>query len=308
MKMRTFPYRVPRNRVLAEEWLDLDGGGPVPPALPGWDYHVEIRLSRRLQVDTALVRSDCGLPEDAALAVCIRYWPSMSRLRTLGVRRELTGAGGPTDLTLELTVPGAELAGKLVVETTLELAESFTDGRPFVAARAASVLWRDQQTVALEGGAGLLPVAPVSFAEHGLPAGAAWYVSVDPGEWERAAMGSLLVLLNTDNAQVKEALEASGEDPVAAVLWEALAVDVVADLVGLALDDDGFPAEAAGEAEGDDVTMAALVHSMVRAYLCRPVESMEDALIRLRDERRRDPSLYRAEVQRGLHFPRTVRA
>jgi hypothetical protein len=293
--------------LVAEDWLDLDGGGPLSTVLQGWDYHSEVNLSRRVQVDTALVRSDCGLPADAALAVCIRYWPSTSRLRTLGIRRELIGAGGPVDVTLELTIPGAALAGKLVVETTLELAESLTDVSPFVAARAGSVLWRDQQTVALEGGAGLLPVAPVSFAGHGLPAGAAWYISVDPGEWERAAMGSLLVLLNIDNAQVKEALDAASDDPVAAVLWEALAVDVVADLVGLALDDEGFPAASPSGAEDEDVTMSALVHSMVRAYLRRPVESSEDALTRLRDERRRDPSLYRAEVQRGLHFPRTAR-
>ncbi len=100
------------------------------------------------------------------------------------------------------------------------------------------MLWREATVVPLEGAGGLLPLAPVGFAHQGyLPAAAAWQISLDSTEWHHAAMGTLLVLLNTDNKTVAQALNGNLDETAASVLGDTLQVDVVADLVGKALDD-----------------------------------------------------------------------
>jgi hypothetical protein len=307
MSVRALPYRVPRDRIEASDWISADDGSLIPPALPAWDYGTSLRLLRRVHVDVAGMQVDCGFPDSARLSVCVRYSSSGSRLRQTAARCDVGSAeSGYVEVVVEATIPGTDLSGLLTVETTVELATSLADVRPFVASRAGSILWRERTKVRLEGSAGLLPVAPVSFAVQGIPQGA-WYISLDAGEWQRAAMGSLLVLLNIDNPQVERALSGSVDKAHDAILWETLGVDIVADLVGRALDDDGFPTdEESSETEDPDVTMAGLVHTLVRSFLRNPTESVPEAMTRLRAERHRDPSLYRANVQRGLRFPRAV--
>ncbi|MFE2916022.1 hypothetical protein [Kitasatospora indigofera] len=303
MSVQAWPYRRPENRVRAENWrLDEVTGALLPGAVPAWDYRTDLTLARLVHVDLAGVREDCGLPDDAALRLSVRYWPSTSRLRHLGFQTLLPVGSQQSVVVVGMTAPGADLGGFLTVETIIGLAEDLRTDQPFVARRAGSILWNDQVRVHLEGAAGLLPTAPVSFAEAGLPAGAAWYVSMDGDDWQQAAMGSLLVLLNTDNPAVRSALD-DGKGEAATQLWDTLGVDIVTDLVGRALEDEGFDEEETVDVEGE-LSMGGLVRSLVRTYLARPTESAAVAITRLRDERRADPSRFRAQVQAGVGFPR----
>ncbi|WP_327022538.1 hypothetical protein [Micromonospora sp. NBC_01739] len=203
---------------------------------------------------------------------------------------------------VEVDISSADLANALILETSVVLTAGAGCSDSFIAHRSGSILWRDQTSIRLEGNAGLLPVAPVSFINQGLPERAAWYVSVDSAEWSSAAMGNLLVLLNEDNEQVSAALR-NPKESRAAVLWDALTVDVVYDLVGRALEDEEFPSEEEPTAPDGEVTTAALVHGLIRAFLRLPSEGLTDAIERLREERRRDPSRLRATVQSSLMFP-----
>ncbi|MEU4155933.1 hypothetical protein [Actinoplanes sp. NPDC026670] len=204
---------------------------------------------------------------------------------------------------LDVEIPGAGLAATLTIETTLVLLENPSGGdEPFVARRTGSIVWRDEVSVRLEGTAGLLPVAPVSFKEQGLPPQAAWYVSVDSSEWTSAAMGNLLVLLNDDNLAVRKAITAPSE-PDSAVLLDALTVDVVCDLVGRALLDEEFPVTAPVGEKRSEPSTAALVRGLIVSFLSLPTESVETAFSRLRDEWQRDPSRVRARAQNNLRFP-----
>lgn len=294
------PYRVPlADRVSAGQWLDVQAGGAsVTDSPPAWDYQTKLAFSREFDVDIEGVRQDCGLPADARLEVRVRYSTSRSRLRSLCMREPLPRSGG-----VHAVISGADLGGVLTVETTVELAEELTAPEPFVAYRAGSILWRDAISVALEGDGGLLPVAPVAFKEHGyLPPGAAWHISLDSTEWTCAAMGSLLVLLNTDNSVVNQALQGKGDVSATEVLWDTLQVDVVADLVGKAIDDPDFPLASGEDSDVEDATLAGLVESLLRGYLCEPNETVVKALHRLRDVRSTDPSMFRAFVQDGLQY------
>ncbi|MFF3458004.1 hypothetical protein ACFYXH_27515 [Streptomyces sp. NPDC002730] len=292
------------NRVEAEPWRSDEAAGQLlPAALKTWDYSTDLTLTRIVHLDLSGIREDCRLPDSTRLRLCVRYWPSTSRLRYSAFQALLSTRTPQNVTVVEMTVPGADLGGLLTVETIVELAEDIQSDDPFVPRRAGSILWNDQVTVHLEGAAGLLPTAPVSFSEAGLPSGATWYVSMDGGDWQQAAMGSLLVLLNTDNPSVRKALDVEN-DEATTLLWDALGIDIVTDLVGRALDDDAFD-EHQDEVDADgDLTMAGLVRSLVRTYLAQPTELPALAIKRLRDERRGDPSKYRAQVQTGVGFPR----
>ena len=303
MSTRVWPYRRPLGRVQAEPWrLDDVTGVPLPAAIPAWDYTTDVTMARLVQINLAELREDCGLPLDARLRLCVRYWPSTSLIRRSVFREELPIRTDKVVCTVRITADGSELGGLLTVETALELATDLPYIDPFVAARSGSILWSDQTKIHLEGAAGLLPIAPVSFREAGLPEGAAWYVSMDGGDWQQAAMGSLLVLLNEDNLVVRQAMEADRSE-IAGMLWGILGADIVTDLVGRALDDEAFTDETPSDDLDGDLTMAGLVRALMRTYLTRPGEDTEQSIKRLRDERHRDPSRFRAYVHAGLQFP-----
>ncbi|MFJ5026817.1 hypothetical protein ACIQB5_01740 [Streptomyces sp. NPDC088560] len=278
-------------------------GEPAPVALSAWDYSTDIAFERVIEIDLAAFREDCGLASDAPLRLCVRYWPSTSLLRKTAYVEELPNRTDRTVCKVQISADGTQLGGVLIVETLIELAADLLASQPFVATRAGSILWSDQIRIHLEGGAGLLPVAPVSFREAGLPERSAWYVSMDGGVWQQAAMGSLLVLLNEDNPAVKQAMEAT-QSELSGVLWSVLEADIISDLVGRALDDDAFVDETPSDDPDGDLTMAGLVRALVRTYLARPGESTGQAIKRLGDERRRDPSRFRADVHAGVRFPR----
>jgi hypothetical protein len=302
VSVRSDPYRTATDQVSADPWLNQTGA-PLGDFLPTWDYGFVLRCSRTLRVDTTALRVQCGLSPTAPLSVNVRYWPTTSLLRRTACHLPL-GPGGGIERLIEIDVPGDGLAGAVVVETTVVLAGPVDDGEPFVARRPGSILWRDQHTIRLEGSSGLLPVAPVSFKRQGLPEQAAWYISVDSAEWGSAAMGNLLVLLNDDNARVRAALEAPAA-PETALLWDALTVDLVCDLVGRALEDEEFASWPTDHVGRDrEPTTAGLIHGMIRGFLMLPGEKLEEAIDRLRDERRRDPSRMRAATQSSLRFPR----
>ena len=307
---RALPYLTPTDRVKAGEWILLTGRGePLGSAALAWDYNARIQLSRIVEVDYGGALKDCVLAEGTELMLCVRSWTSASRIRSLLLRKPLDkGSSGQNALTV--SIDGAGLGGTLNIQTSLELARHTPGEHPFSPNRSGTVLWRDTIAVPLEGDGGLLPLAPVSFSENArLPDGAAWYVSLDFTDWHAAAMGCLLVLVNTDTDLISQALATQDDDPLASAMWSALGVDIVADVISKALDDESYPlADLAASQDEETLTLVGLVTALIRSYLRRPAESDVEAFNRLRDLRRGDPSMYRAEVQRGLRFLREVNA
>lgn len=312
MSTRTFPYRTPApGRLATEPWLLVgDAVNELPTFVEGWDYTTDLHLVRKLHIDRAGVCSDTGLPPHTPLEVCVRVRPSTSLLRTVTARVAVP-VHSTQPIQIDMLVNGSDLAGSLTVETLLELGQDVPGTDPFVASHAGSILWRDEVSTALEGDSGLVPMAPVSFGEAGFPRSAAWYISLDTARWDWTALGSLLVLLNTDNPAVASALERADDGPASA-LWDTLGADLVCDLIGRAVEDESFTELCRDLAEDsgavDEHSLAALVRALVRAHLTRPTETVDEALDRLGDLHRRDPSMYRALVQEGLRYPRSVTA
>jgi hypothetical protein len=112
-----------------------------------------------------------------------------------------------------------------------------------------------------------------------------------------------MILLNSDNPAIAAALQ-KPEKPSSVQLIEALEIDFVADLVGRALMDRSFWDTYASEDSPDtDLSVGALVRSLVRTKLCAPTESVDEGMRRLHDLIIRDPSMWRALVQEGLGYP-----
>jgi hypothetical protein len=279
---------------------------PLAEEPPHWDYTTELSVRREIRIDLAGALADCGLPPETPLLLAVRARSDGSL-----IRRTLLAApvAGPDPVVLECIVRGAELAVALQLETVLQLSREGQSDVPFAPTMAGSVLWRDGQAVPLEGGGGLMPLAPTSFADAGLPSGAAWYLDLGDAHWENAALGTLLVLLNIDNEAVVHALE-EPDEAGAAALMSALEADLVADLVGRALDDPDFREVFLAEVDppepdsDDGFSLGTLVLTLLRSYLAMPGETVVDAGARLLDLRRRDPSRFRAHVQEGVRFPR----
>ncbi|WP_187365220.1 hypothetical protein [Cellulosimicrobium cellulans] len=297
--MRALPYPVPSSSVAPESWTL--SGSPVTTVLPGWDYESLLQFERVVRVDVLKTVKDAGLDPEVPLALHVRYWATGSYVRRSAVLEPLVpdATTGWAQVLLVAPVDGRELAGDLVLETTLVRVDEAEVGG-FTARRAGSVLWNDTTKLALEGSGGLLPIAPVRFSEQGLPAAAAWYVSLDGSDWAAPAMGNLLVLLNVDNRAVADALDPG--NTAAASLWDTLTVDVVCDLVGRALDDEEYEPT---QDDAGELSTGELVTNLIRSFLSLPGEGVTDAVLRLRDERRHDPSRVRAQAQSSLRFPRT---
>ena len=304
MVTRAYPYRMAGEHISTTAWVSVEDGAEIGEHVESWDYSSVLRLQRQVDVDVAAVLSECGLPAAARLALSVRYWPVTSLIRRTATHMPLgeVDVAGRVRAVLAVEVQGADLAGAVALETTLVLTDVPIDTvEPFVARRPGSVLWRQETTIRLEGTAGLLPVAPVSFKEQGLSEQAAWYVSLDSADWTSAAMGSLLVLLNDDNQAIRKAVE-QPDDAESAIVLQALTVDVVCDLVGRALMDEEFPNEEIARSRESEISTAALVQGLIRGFLSMPTETLGDAMNRLRDEWQRDPSRVRARAQSSLNF------
>jgi hypothetical protein len=303
---RALPYLTPVGRVATEPWIAMTGrAGPLGSFPLAWDYNTRLDFGRTIEVDVDGVLQDCGMDEVARLALCVRTWTSASRIRTLLSRRDLASTGVHRE-SITVSIDGAGLAGTMMLETTLEMAADRDGGHPFSPHRLGTILWRETISTPLEGDGGLLPIAPTSFAANPrLPSNAAWYVSLDFGDWDAAAMGCLLVLVNTDKDLIEHTLSATDGDQLAATVSGSLAADIVGDVVAKALEDHTFPIDPGErEPDGDVLTLAGLVTGLLRSYLRRPGESDVEAFERLRRLRESDPSMYRAEVQQGVRYLR----
>src|SRR5690606_29822465 len=112
---------------------------------------------------------------------------SSSGLRGLGANVPVERAG----TRVEVTVPGAEVSGSLVLLTRLILGSDVEGPRaPYTAGRAGEVLFEDAAECRLQGVGSLFPISVVDFAAMRLPAAARWHLLV-PTELGRPVMGGL---------------------------------------------------------------------------------------------------------------------
>jgi hypothetical protein len=211
-------------------WQLADEGDwrPLPAYLPDWDYQTDLVLRRQLLVEVDSLLRESELPTTTPVAVVVEWRASAAQLRGLAFRQVIGGSfGGSIDVTLR----GSDLGGRLSVITRLMVDGDVDTPRPFVANRSGDVLFEDQADVQLEGDAGRFPIYVVDFATHDLDVDARWHLEItsDPAQ---AAAGAVRLFLNeNDDEIVKAAVRAANPTPVQKRLLEWLHADMTRQLI-----------------------------------------------------------------------------
>lgn len=294
MSRLAYPYLRPEPTVVeAEPWALLIGEDehPVPDAIEDWDYNLDLRLQRGVDIDASAVREQCQLPRDASLAIAVIWRATGSGLFGRSAYEPLSAAGRSVHR-LDVAISGEDVGGTLIVETVLVLAAPVYDAGELAPHRAGSVLWSDRVTTRLQGDASQFPIAIVDFGRTSLPEDAAWHLEIS-GSLDSAAMGSLLLLVNERNATVAEAFgRAARPRPVDKVVLSAVYADVARTLIEHALTWDEF----VDGARFDDETLGAMLMDVFGQLFGG--RTILDVRLRGQDA----PSLVATEVQSAVRL------
>jgi len=202
------------------------------------DVHTPIRVSTRYKVDPAEVRSVCGLPEDARLAVALSVHCDLTLWS--GHSTALAAGRDPIEGALDVEIPAGHGAGAIEAECTVLLAEDLPRVDPFVATVAGSVLYEGPRgREVLDGSGSHFPTDALSFAAAGRERGARWSVEYLYSSLEEPLLAGIRLLINTDT-QAWRALNASASDPLHQQVGTELRRYVLADMVRYAVEDEAF--------------------------------------------------------------------
>lgn len=283
---RTPPYlKASEDTVDASPWRVIEGDEDllVGDELPRWDPGTNLRFIRDIDVDAAQIRLDCGLPDDCAIRVSASWHCEGTTLRGRGSVVTLTG--DDAEVALEMALQGKDLSGKLVVRTAIVLGTRL-DAAPLRARRPGSVLWEDEQTVALEGEGSRFPTELVSFKDSGwqLPTRAAWALDWNRDDLEVPVLGGIRLYLNKDHPRIVAMLD-SPRDPASVVFVAAMHQDIGRQLIRGAVLTDEF-------LEREKYPRDSVGHVIVRLIKSRfPGESPTSLRVRLQQHPERFDSL-----------------
>lgn len=294
MTRRVLPYRIPsEDTVAVGPWRLVveDGEVPLPPALPHWDYQMDLRLRRDVRVDVDRVRRQSGLPADAPLLASTVWTATGSNLSGPAQRVRLVDSGRDT-ARFDFLLHGADLGGLLRLDTALVLGERRETGRGSSPRRAGSVLWSDRTELRLQGDAPQFPMAVIDFARTSFPDGAAWHLQISGG-MEHATMGALLLLVNERNEATATAFRnAARPRPVDRIVLSAVYADAARTMLEHALAQDDFTEDA----DYPDESLGATLLNLFEVLF--PGQSITD--VRLR--RRQSPALFASDLQAAVHI------
>ncbi|MEU5849640.1 hypothetical protein [Saccharopolyspora shandongensis] len=294
MTRRALPYRSPSEDVVdCAPWKLVfeDSEFDLPGFLPDWDYQMNLRLRRSVRIDVDRARAESGLPPNAALTLAAVWTATGSNLRAPG-KQIVIDAPGPADIQLEFDLPGAELGGTLILDTSLVLAKAIPDARPAAPRRAGSVLWNDRHSMRLQGDYAQFPVAVIDFVNTSFPDEAAWHLQV-PESLQQATMGKLLLLINKQNVATATAFESAGNPSmVDKAVLSAVKSDVTRTMIEHALCDDEFCDDASFP---DDTWGATLTDLFYKVF---PERSINDVRLHFQHS----PSVFASDVQAALRI------
>lgn len=162
----SFPYlTIPPAMIEMHSW-ELPGSKPLGTSLEGWDPGKDLALRSTFTLDPLKVRGHCGLGKDSGLALCATWRSSGTTLRGCGSIVPLPPvAGGKQDFSLEMTVPGREIGGRLEIRTSVILVRTGNSPDALAPLHPGSVLWLHQASLDLEGNQPMFPICAIPFSQ-----------------------------------------------------------------------------------------------------------------------------------------------
>lgn len=289
MRVVTLPYLQAETEPECGQWIvELRGDRqPLPLLLKAWDYTSTITLESVVRISRDQVLRECGLPDDAEIAVIALWSASSTTTRSVGATVPIVGDRA---INLVFEVPAGVAGGRLTIERLIVLVRRGTGGAPLSATRPGSVLWREsrdeQASCLLEGDASRFPTDVIDFGQSALgDARGVWWLHHDLSDLDANPLACLRIRINSAHPMGARLVRGTtdSEDVRSVLFW-----DVHRLLVHAALDSDDFISG------WGDFRIGSLGHTLEQ--ICRRLWPYEDAGS-LRASRDSDRSRFEAAMQ-----------
>ena len=235
MKRPIVPFLTPTEAAVSHGgWLlkSTEGDVPLPKEVPHWDYQTALELAAPVSVDRSAVTEACQLDFDSGLAVLVMARSNHTNAEFIAARLELP-MSETFDLAVEIVLEGAELGGRLTLETLLVV----TDPRPrnrLAPQHPGSIIWRATHWTDLEGVGTQFPTDTLDFKAVGLEAEAGWQLRIDLTEPDARFMSAARLTLNSGHPAIERMLNGAKDEGTEQLL-RALNWDVTRQMVQTAL-------------------------------------------------------------------------
>lgn len=295
MKLPIVPFRTPPDNAVSHGgWLlkSTEGDVALPKEVPHWDYQTALELAAPVSVDRRSVTETCRLDFDSGLAVLVMARSNHTNAECLAARLDLP-MNDTFDLAVDIVLEGAELGGRLTLETMLVV----TDPRPLdrlAPQHPGSILWRTSHWTDLEGVGTQFPTDTLDFKAVGLDAEAGWQLRIDLTDPEARFMSAVRLTLNSGHPAIERLLN-GGRDDGTEMLLRALNWDVTRQMVQAALMSDDV---AALDFDPETTSVAGVLRNLVGRIW--PLESVAT----LRHWHKNDPARIEVHLQ---HHARLLR-
>lgn len=215
-KFRLFPHRIadPGSVELGSWWIERDGArADLTSPLKGWDYARNETVGLTVKnLDEELFLDSTGLRDisDVELVLLADCKESQSRI---AAQHSLDSAS-LRDAGFSLTLPRGTLAGSVSLRALLRLARPLprkTDRSACI--RGARLFISEVTTITLEGDGSRFPTEPAAFSTLNIP-NSPWTLQVTCDNLESSFMGSVRLVVNTENAAGRMLLNSATADKI----------------------------------------------------------------------------------------------
>ncbi len=236
------PEEPPGELLFASPWEVLTGDGGGDPS--HWDYMVDLRFARALELNLAELREHCQLPRDARIAIFAEWSTNLTNYkRGRGQEVEVDlDSDDRVEVAVNVPVQGAQTGGTLFLHTFLVLADA-GDAQPGGANVPGSVLWQSTEKHILESPGSRLPVCVVNFKEFPEKfdnPNAAWVVEVLPEGFELPPSVGMEIYLNSQHQEMVELVSKTDSSYESAFASQMMYFDIGRQLISRALSDELF--------------------------------------------------------------------
>lgn len=253
MRVPVSPFLTPPPTAIRHgEWrlATPEGDAPLPREMPHWDYQMSLELAAPVSVDRSAVTAACDLEWASGLEVIVMARSNHTNAEVLAARMEVP-LNEIFDLAVELRLDGAELGGRLTLETLLVV----SDPRPtsgLAPHTPGSIIWRESRWTDLEGVGTQFPTDTMDFGAVGMDPNAGWQFKLDLTDPEARFMSAARLTLNAAHPAIARVLAGAKDDGTSQLL-RTLNWDVTRQMVQAALLSDTVT-EAEIDPEGTSVT------------------------------------------------------
>lgn len=234
MPSETRPYFVPSAEAVSwSPWLLLSGSGwiELPAAADGWHPGIDLRVAQEFQMDIDRVERETSC-RYSDLAVMVR-WTSSTTQMVGSVNPTPVPASGSGRIEAELR--GDRIGGALTLRTAIVFSGGDHGSELGAAHIPGSVLTDHIHTILLERESRMFPLQLVDFARTPYSPDASWHLEID-GELDTPYLAAFMLLVNSRDKALREAIEQEIKDESHSLLFESLEEQVAQLLLGVAIE------------------------------------------------------------------------